>query len=291
MGPPERTPPLPKFAWTQAPETHRHVSKVIQECNWLQALEGGLDTSHAPIMHRLLKDNAGRGGINPSSAYVRAKAPSIVVDLTDYGYQYAGIRALGDDESHIRTYHYILPFHQIRASRSETGNRVDAGHIWVPMDDQHTMVYNWQYSVTDEPLSDADRLERGIGNGPLHVDQTTFRSKANRENDYLIDRAVQKTLSFTGIDGVNVQDRAIQETMGAIVDRSKEHLGPADKAIIQLRRLLRQAVNTATEGGTPAGVRPSYYGLRAAETVVPRAADWRSLVIEGLAKEEILQTV
>ncbi|MBV8736087.1 MAG: Rieske 2Fe-2S domain-containing protein [Alphaproteobacteria bacterium] len=291
MGLPERIPPLPKFAWTQASESHRQVSKVIQECNWLQALEGGLDTSHAPIMHRLLKDDAGRGGIKPSSAYVRAKAPAITVDVTDYGYQYAGIRALGDDESHIRTYHYILPFHQIRASRSETGSRVDAGHIWVPIDDENTMVYNWQYSLTDEPLSDDDRLERGIGNGPLHVDQTTFRSKANRANNYLIDRAVQKTLSFTGIDGVNVQDRAIQETMGAIVDRSKEHLGPADKAIIQLRRLLRQAIDTTSDGGTPAGIRPSYYHLRAAETVVPRAADWRGLVSEGLAPEEILQTV
>ena len=125
----------------------------------------------------------------------------------------------------------------------------------------------------------------------MHVDQTTFRSKANRGNDYLIDRAVQRTESFTGIDGVNVQDRAIQETMGRIVDRRQEHLGPADKAIIQLRRLLRQAVNTANEGGIPAGVRPSYYRLRAAETVVPRASDWRVSVAEGLAREEILQTV
>ena len=73
---------------------------------------------------------------------------------------------------------------------------------------------------------------------------------------------MQRTESFTGIDGVNVQDRAIQETMGRIVDRSKEHLGPADKAIIQLRRLLRQAVNTAMEAGTPAGVRPTDYVAR-----------------------------
>ena len=153
------------------------------------------------------------------------------------------------------------------------------------------MVYNWAYSVGGEPLSEEDRLERGIGNGPLHVDQATFRSKANRQNDYLIDRAVQKSLSFSGIDGVNVQDRAIQETMGRIVDRSQEHLGPADKAIIQLRRLLRQAVRTVEEGGTPAGVRSSYYQLRAAEKVVPRTVDWRGLVTEGLAQEEILQTV
>src|SRR5271156_5814879 len=271
MGPSEKIPPLPKFAWTQTPETHRHVSKVIQECNWLQGLEGGLDTPHAPILHRLLKDDAKRGGISPSSAYVRAKAPSIVVDLTDYGYQYAGIRALGDDESHIRTYHYILPFHQIRASHSERGNPVDAGHIWVPIDDENTMVYNWAYSVTDEPFIDEDRLERGIRHGAFHVYQTNFRSKANRSNNYLIDRTVQKTLSFTGIDGVNVQDRAIQETMGAIVDRSQEHLGPADKAIIQLRRLLRQAVNTAAAGGAPARGRPRYYPLRGGATGAPRA--------------------
>ena len=102
MGPAEKIPPLPKFAWTQVPETHRHVSKVIQECNWLQGLEGGLDTSHAPILHRLLKDDAGRGGIKPSNPYVRAGAPRLVVDITDYGYQYTGIRRLGDAEMHAR---------------------------------------------------------------------------------------------------------------------------------------------------------------------------------------------
>jgi len=283
--------PLPKFAWTQAPETHRHVSKVIQECNWLQGLEGGLDTSHAPIMHRLLTDNARRGGIKPSDAYVRAKAPNVVVDITDYGYQYVGIRELGAAEMHARTYHFILPFHQIRAGSNEVGDWGDAGHIWVPIDDETTMVYNWVYTRKSAPLSDEDRLERAIGNGPEHVDQTTFRSKANRQNDYLIDREVQRTESFTGIDGINVQDRAIQESMGRIVDRSKEHLGPADKAIIQMRRLLRQAVKTVEEGRTPAGVGPSYYTLRAALEVLPRDADWRAILAPDITREKILQTV
>ena len=291
LGPPERMPPPPKFAWTQMPETHRHVTKVIQECNWLQALEGGLDTSHAPIMHRLLTDNATRGGIKPSNPYVRAKAPNLVVDITDYGYQYVGIRPLGDDQVHVRTYHFILPFHQIRAASTERGHPADAGHIWVPIDDENTMVYNWAYARTDEPLNEEDRLERGLGNGPLHVDQTTFRSKANRQNHYLIDREVQRTESFTGIDGINVQDRAIQESMGRIVDRSKEHLGPADKAIIQMRRLLRQAVKTVEEGGNPAGLTPSYYSLRAALEVLPREVDWRQVLAPDITREKILQTV
>src|SRR5262249_32279885 len=104
LGPAERIPPLPKFAWTQAPEASRHVTKVIEECNWLQALEGGIDTSHAPILHRLLTEESKRGGFKPSNPFVRGKAPKLVVDITDYGYQYAGIRPLdGGDNVHIRT--------------------------------------------------------------------------------------------------------------------------------------------------------------------------------------------
>ncbi|MBV8888710.1 MAG: Rieske 2Fe-2S domain-containing protein [Alphaproteobacteria bacterium] len=291
LGPPERIPAPPKFAWTQVPETHRHVTKVIQECNWLQGLEGGIDTSHAPIMHRLLTENSTRGGFKPSNPFVRGKAPNLVVDITDYGYQYAGIRPLGDDEMHIRTYQFILPFHQIRPSRSERGFPLEAGHAWVPVDNETTIVYNWAYSTTEEPLNEEDRLERSLGNGPLHVDPTTFRSKANRQNNYGLDRTVQRYESYTGIDGINVQDRAIQESMGKVVDRSREHLGPADKAIIQARKLLRQAVKTAEAGGAPDGTRPTYYDLHAHEKVMPRRVDWRTEVTPEMPREAILQTV
>jgi phthalate 4,5-dioxygenase len=291
MGPPDREPPLPKFAWTQSPATHRHVSKVIEECNWLQALEGGIDTSHAPILHRLITTNSKRGGISPASAFVRGKAPKLVVDLTDWGYQYSGLRPLDDAEMHIRTYHFVMPFHQIRPYQTHKGFEAVAGHIWVPMDDDNTMVYNWHHSTTAEPLDEEDRLERRSGNGPDHVDQKTFRSKANRQNNYLLDRRVQKTETFTGIDGINTQDRGIQESMGRIVDRSKEHLGPADKAIIQARRLLLEAVKTVQDGRAPRGVGPSYYTLRASEGVVPRDADWREILTPEMATAEILQTV
>jgi phenylpropionate dioxygenase-like ring-hydroxylating dioxygenase large terminal subunit len=291
MGPPEHEPPLPKFAWTQAPATHRHVSKVIEECNWLQALEGGIDTSHAPILHRALKTNTRHAGISPASPFVRGKAPTLVVDLTDWGYQYAGIRPLGEAEMHIRTYHFVLPFHQIRPQQLHKGTEAVAGHIWVPMDDGNTMVYNWHYSTTDAPLDEDDRLERRSGNGPHHVDQRTFRSKANRQNNYLLDRQVQKTETFTGIDGINTQDRALQETMGRVVDRSQEHLGPADKAIIQARRLLLGAIKTVQAGGTPRGISPAYYTLRASEGVLPRDADWREALTPEMATAEIFQTV
>jgi hypothetical protein len=211
------------------------------------------------------------------------------VDITDYGYQYAGMRPLGDTEMHIRTYHFVLPFHQIRPSRAESGVPLIAGHSWVPIDAEKTMVYNWAYSP-GAGLTDTDRLERGLGNGPVHVDPTTFRSYANRGNNYLLDRSVQRSESYTGIDGINVQDRAIQESMGRIVDRSKEHLGPADKAIIQARKLLRQAVKTVEAGGIPDGTGTSYYSLCAHEAVLPHGSDWRQLTPE-MREEMILQTV
>jgi phenylpropionate dioxygenase-like ring-hydroxylating dioxygenase large terminal subunit len=280
MGPAALRPPLPKFGWTQVPATHRHVSKVIQESNWLQGLEGGIDTSHAPIMHRVLRADSTRAGFKPKDPFVRGKAPALEVDITDYGYRYAGIRPLGEAETHVRAYQFIMPFHQIRPSRTDEGVPLVAGHIWVPMDDVTTMVYNWVASVRDEPLPEDERLETRLGNGPGDVDQTTFRSRRNRANNYLLDREVQKRETFTGIDGINVQDRAVQESMGPVVDRSKEHLGPADRAVIQARRLLLEAVRTVQEGGTPRGVGPSYYSLRAAEAIIPRSTDWRTLLAE-----------
>jgi phthalate 4,5-dioxygenase oxygenase subunit len=289
MGPPERKPAPPAFAWTRVPATHIQVSKVIQESNWLQGLEGGIDTSHAPILHRLLATNTTRPGFKPDNPFVRGKAPTLEVDITDYGYRYAGVRPLDEASFHVRTYHFILPFHQIRPSRSEGGVPLVAGHMWVPIDDGNTMVYNWEYSATDAPLTAEDRLERRLGNGPLDVDQTTFRPIRNRGNNYLLDRQVQKTESFTGIDGINVQDRAIQEGMGPIVDRSREHLGPADRAIIQARRLLLEAVRVVSEGGAPRGIEPTYTTLAAAEAVLPRGADWREAELP--AGSPITQTV
>jgi phthalate 4,5-dioxygenase len=292
LGPVEKMPPAPKFAWTQVPETRRNVTKVVQECNWLQALEGGIDTSHAPILHRALTENTNRGGIRPSSPFVRGKAPHLVVDVTDYGYLYAGVRPLGEADVHIRSYHFVLPFHQIRPSRTGSGLASDAGHIWVPMDDYNVMVYNWFYALDEgAALTDEDRLEESAGNGPKHVDQKTFRSFQNITNNYGLDRTVQRNETYSGIDGINQQDRALQESMGRIVDRSKEHLGPADKAIGQARRMLLRAVKDVAEGGNPAGTGTSYYHIHAGEEVLPADADWHAILQPDITHEKILQTV
>ncbi len=274
MGP--GTPPAPPdFEYTRVPETHREVNRVWQECNWLQALEGGLDTSHAPILHRAW---GGGSGISVDSPFVRGGAPALEVDLTDYGYRYAGVRPLPGDQQYVRGYHFVMPFTQIRPSQNAGGGKqrtVISGHHWVPMDDENCTVWNWDYSYGEEELSEAAR-QGGGGNGPLYVDyENEFRGKGNRGNDWLIDRETQRTATFTGIDGINAQDRAVQESMGPIVDRSLEHLGPADKAIIAMRRLLLEAVNVVEDGGQPKGVAGTYYQLRAMEEVLSKATPWR----------------
>jgi len=143
-----------------------------------------------------LKDDAGRGGIKPSNPYVRAGAPRLVVDITDYGYQYTGIRRLGDAEMHARTYHFILPFHQIRAASNEVGDWGDAGMPRVPIDDETTMVYNWVYTRQIGAAHQEDRLERAIRNGPSMLTRRRSVSKANRDNAYLIDRVSAEDRDF-----------------------------------------------------------------------------------------------
>ncbi|MPZ47950.1 MAG: Rieske 2Fe-2S domain-containing protein [Dehalococcoidia bacterium] len=290
MGPPEKKPAPPLFEWTQVPATHRGISKVWQQCNWLQALEGGIDSSHINYLH---------GGKPPGQRYDdntvagRARnlsgAPVIEVVPTDYGYTYAGIRTLGDEGNYVRGYHWIMPWYQLRPGiPSDSGA---SGHMWVPMDDENTIVYNMHYTFPEKAAHDhlMDPSEAStpvwfrdarepVGAGNAFGDDVdpsdNFRATRNMDNKYKIDRELQKTTTFTGITGTNVQDRAVQESMGAIADRTLERLGTTDRAIINARRTLLKAVKTVQDGGEPPGVAPTYYKLRSRETVLPANVQW-----------------
>ena len=288
LGARDKQPPPPKFEWTQMPPSHRHVTKTWEECNWLQALEGGLDTSHAPIMHRRLRADSTAEGISPASFFARGKAPVVEVDPTDYGYTYYGVRDLPDQPSiFVRAYHYVMPFTQIRASqfgRADQFRPIISGHYWVPMDDHNCMVYNWCYSFGPHPLEDSDRHDSAAGPQNVFEDQG-YRKRRNRDNNWMIDRQAQKTQTFTGIPGVNTQDHAVQESMGLIVDRSLEHLGPADKAVIGLRQMLLRGVKTVEDGGDPPGLGESYYWLRAIERVLPEGTDYREAMADEIYEQ------
>jgi phthalate 4,5-dioxygenase len=291
MGPADSTPAAPLFSWTRAPAERRGLSKVWQECNWLQCLEGGIDTVHVNFLH------AGRPpGLRYDDSDPRGRASNVStaarveVAPTDYGYVYAGIRDMGEEGTdHVRLYHWVMPWNQIR----QTGaGPYFSGHMWVPMDDDNTMVYNWDYLPADRddpqsarllptgdraPIWSRDsRLEMGAGNAlGKDVDvEHDFRSVQNRGNRYMIDRLIQKTETYTGIPGINVQDRAVQESMGRVADRSLERLGTTDRAIIAARRALLQAVVDVETGHAPPGVAPTYYDLRPGELILPKGTGW-----------------
>lgn len=281
MGPPEKMPVPPKFEWTQVAETHRHVSKMWQECNWLQALEGAIDTAHASFLHRALTPNTTRPGLK--GYWEQSQTPTLEVELTDYGYIYAAIRPLAEEKNYVRTYQYVMPFHQFFPSQiAHSGTAAKfkkpmvRGHMFVPMDDENCMVYNWTYTFGESPLAEEEQRELDHHIGSSSAERLDdYRKTRNKDNDWLVDRRVQKTETYTGIEGINTQDHAIQESMGPIVDRTQEHLGSTDKAVVAARLLLLQAAKTLSDDSNPPGTGSSYFKIRAIEKILPKTAEWR----------------
>ncbi|MGH7834020.1 MAG: Rieske 2Fe-2S domain-containing protein [Candidatus Binatia bacterium] len=275
MGPKEKLPALPKFEWTQVPDEQRFVSKTWQECNWLQALEGGFDDVHASFLHGVVSPDTTRPGTR--RFWLESRTPKVDVELTDYGYLCGAAHDLKNGQDMIWTAHFVMPFHQIRASfnAGQAQESLVEGHMWVPMDDENCMVYNWMYAFGDGTLAREKMaaLEQVRGRG--ENEQTAdFRKVRNKDNDWLIDRRVQKHETFTGIEGINTQDHAITESMGPIVDRTQEHLGSTDRAVVIGRHLLVQAVKKVAQDGDPPGLQPSYYHIRAMGKMLPSGARW-----------------
>jgi phthalate 4,5-dioxygenase len=290
MGPAQHKPPLPEWEFAMVAPQQRFVSKRLQESNWLQAMEGGIDSSHVSFLHR--------GNINSDPLFKGAKGNQYNLSDTrpmfevveSPGGLYIGARRNAEQGNYYwRITQWVMPSFTMIPPR---GGHSVHGHFWIPIDDESCWAWSYDFHPT-RALTDAERKAMQQGKG-IHVLNMpgTYRPVANRDNDYLIDRAAQRRGdTYSGVEGIAMQDASLQESMGPIVDRSKEHLGPADKAIIQMRRLLRQAVITVQEGGTPAGVRPSYYTLRAALEVLPRDVDWREILAPDITPEKILQTV
>jgi phthalate 4,5-dioxygenase oxygenase subunit len=271
LGPPDKQPPLPNLEWMRAPAGHSWVSKTFEECNYLQAMEGGLDTSHSSFLHRNLDPE---GLANPRA---RSTAPRLEVLNTDYGYMYASIRPLPDEaKNFVRVYHYVMPFYQLRAGGRPNHVGNTDGHMWVPIDDVTCWAYNF-HCATDNPIAYAEwqRMEHQMGRGVAEdYIAGTFKLKANASNDYFLSRLRQQTVNYTGIEGTNTQDFAVQESMGPIYDRTQEHLASADTAIIQMRRLLLDAVRDVADGRDPLGSHGEGENVRPAQMYLPEDATW-----------------
>jgi phthalate 4,5-dioxygenase len=281
MGPAEARPPLQTQEWMRVPPQNRDVCKHLGDCNWLQLLEGGIDTSHSSFLHRTFR--GGRGATLDLRA--RSTAPKLEVVKTSYGFSYAGIRYIADQhQNYIRVYQFVMPFHQMRAFEGYLGHALVSGHMWVPSDDEHTWVWSWTFTPDGAPLpSEVVEMERRqAGRTSDDVIPGTSRFRRNRDNDYLIDRQRQKSVNYTGIETIAAQDQAIQESMGPIADRSNEHLGTTDLAIISARRLLLEACNDAQAGERPLGSDVEHVMARPTEGLLPTDRPWLEAMQDDL---------
>jgi len=256
MGPLAEKPDFPALEWAHLPESHRYASRHIQECNWLQGLEGGFDSSHLSFLHG--------GSAREEMAVVPTRYEVIP---TDFGFVAGSGRDLGEEGTFWTANVMLMPFHKIIASTPA------AAHVWAPIDDENTMLYSVDFHPR-RPLTEADLARSKAFNG-IHTENIpgTDRAIQNRDNNYLIDRALQSSGgSFTGMRGLGIQDCAIQESMGPIADRTVEHLGISDTAIVKIRRLLLQALKDHAAGKPLPGADPRSYRVRSARFKAPSGA-------------------
>jgi phthalate 4,5-dioxygenase len=270
LGDPATRPELPEYEWVHVPAEQTFTSKRWQESNWLQALEGGIDSSHVSWLHS--------GGLKSDPLFKGAKGneynlndlrPFFEVAEADGGLFVGARRNAEDGKYYWRITPWVMPSFTMVPPR---GDHPVHGHFWVPIDDENCWVYTFDYhplrALTPE---ERQAMRDGYGVHSRNI-PGTYRPEENKDVDYLIDRDAQKRgETFSGVRGIAQQDASLQESMGPIVDRSKERLVSSDTGIIKARQKLRKAVEALRdEGVTPPGVDPAHHRVRSAALVLPQ---------------------
>jgi hypothetical protein len=290
MGTRAEPPPLPAFEWNLDSDNQPFMWRNYRACNWVQALEGDIDSSHLNFLHRSLdQDDLWTVPGKPLPGFTDIQlpllsedaAPELEVVDTEYGAVYGAKRRIDDSRVYWRIRPFLFPFHTMVGGGIDDDQFCYSGKAWVPMDDEQTLVFEWRYRP-DKPWTDREReqiLQNRIPWGfeePTSAPAGAWRPRANAGNDYFLDRGLEQSRLFCGILSSPLQDAAMQESMGPIADRTREHLGPADAMIIQVRRSLLQAAQALRDRGiVPACVdRPELYRARPVAAILPPDADW-----------------
>ncbi|HEX3487043.1 MAG TPA: Rieske 2Fe-2S domain-containing protein [Micropepsaceae bacterium] len=285
MGPPDRRPALPEWEFTNVPDTHRFVSKRWQECNWLQALEGGIDSSHVSFLHRgdLETDPVFKGA--KGNKYNMGDLMPVFDVVESPGGLYIGARRNAENGNYYwRITQWVMPAFTMIPPR---GDHPVHGHFFIPRDDENCWTWSFDYRVKT-PLEPELVQQMREGAGIHTVVDSHFRPLANKDNDYLIDRDSQKRgRTYSGVSGFAIQDSSLQESMGPIIDRSKENLVATDKGIVMARRRLMRAAKALLDSGTvPPGVDPAHTRVRSAAVVLPPDKPFAEAIGDALAARE-----
>ncbi len=290
LGPRDTPPPLPKLEWNLQLDGTTFLWRGYRACNWVQAMEGDLDSSHINFLHRTLNpdDLSTVPGV-PLPGYATAGIqllqngglPRLEAVDTEVGVLHTSVRHLDEGHEYHRIHPFMLPFHTMVGGGTNEKEVSFNGKLWVPMDDEQTLILEWQFRPgkpwTDEEIALLKKVRFPYGfMAPTSQAGSGWRSPANLKNDYFIDRSLQKNKLFSGILSNPLQDSAMQESMGPIVDRTREHLGPADIVIIKVRRRLLKAASDLQEFGIvpPSVDHPELYFVRPVGAILPSNSDW-----------------
>jgi phenylpropionate dioxygenase-like ring-hydroxylating dioxygenase large terminal subunit len=305
MGSRSPAPPLPELEWNLVPEDHCYVSKRVQRCNWFQALEGGIDSSHSNFVHAPLRpeQNPGEGR---AIFRVTSKSLHFETRATRYGVIVANRRPADEGNVYWRMNHFVMPFYTMFPPTSSRPETPISGHAWVPIDDENTLVFHWSYNPR-QPLNERqlEMMLHGVnGLDGFHLSQESRVSPSTRphgawyptqsaENDYMLDYEAQRTVRFSGVPGGWNQDAAVQESMGALTDRRREHLGTSDSGIIAARRYFLAAARALRDAKVrpPGTDDPAVFRIRPAEAVIAAGADWLEALRESALAPQLVAAV
>ena len=278
-------PPLPAFDCFEAPDANTFAFKGFVDCNWLQLNEVGIDPAHASFLHRFFEDETDGEAYGQQFRFSTEEnamaitrvlreydCPEIDFEKTDTGLRLFALRRLNDAEMHVRVTNQIFP----NAIIIPISNEIMLTQWHVPVDDTTSYWYAI-FSSFREPL-DKERMR----NDRLKLyTLPDYKPRQNRDNDYGYDPQEQRSRTYTGMgDDINVHDQWAVESLGRIQDRTQEHLGATDKAIIANRKLMFQAIDAVARGEPPEiALRPAdpahCRGPVAIDTVAP-AATWET---------------
>ena len=273
MGPADKKPAPPEVEWCTLPEDHVFVSRRLQYSSYLQAMEGGIDTAHVSYVHRYEVDTDPMHQGVKALDYIKADGNVVFeIEKTPFGLSLFGRRNGEPDSYYWRVTQWLFPWFTLIAP---FGDHALGGHVWVPIDDYSCWAWsiNWQ---PKHPLTKDEREAMEAGKG-IHVEYEapgSFIPKANRDNDYMMDRTAQKEKrAYSGVFGFSAQDYSLQESMGPIQNHEAEQLLPTDKAIVMARRMLLEGVDAVANNEDPPALDAVKQRVRPAGILLPKDQD------------------
>lgn len=290
MGPPETMPEFQPPAWAPSSDVKVTIAKAVLPCNWAQVIEGAIDSAHSSSLHSSDMVPAEVNGAQATgSVWLRPsndKAPRLQLERTAYGFRYAAIRKPihnADVNDYVRSTVFVAP----ATALIPPNNLYNVANINVPADDTNTVFY---FIAWGHPAQTPDTAawRKFLGQTVGEDLDKHYRPLRNRDNHFWQDREAMQAGNFTGITGFPNQDIAMWTTMGAIADRSADHLGASDLAVAEFRKQMLKAVRAFQETGAAIGTGADAIPAEvcAFQSMIPKGSDWKSFKVSPVGESQ-----